>query len=288
MYIRASFGKGRENLAPAGTANQITAAPPPAASGAQGSGSGGMEAERLRSALEATRLEADQSKQTTAKLSGQLRRALEAIKLLEGRLRAASSQNNKHGSRSQQQQQQQQQHQKQSRAQTASLEAKIKSLEATNLGLQAAVAKLKKEHEELSAAGLKCKLLEEKLKYLSNEHEDLLVLLATEELDKQQIQVVMESLQNENAALRQRLGLAVHGGAHKAAAAAALSSPPPRSNGHTSTYNSNGGSSSATAKDTPGGNKSNVVRSLGQQLQLRPDGGKTPVRERRDPIDQLP
>eukprot|EP00472_Partenskyella_glossopodia_P001878 CAMPEP_0197517664 /NCGR_PEP_ID=MMETSP1318-20131121/2707_1 /TAXON_ID=552666 /ORGANISM="Partenskyella glossopodia, Strain RCC365" /LENGTH=507 /DNA_ID=CAMNT_0043067409 /DNA_START=387 /DNA_END=1910 /DNA_ORIENTATION=+ len=35
MYIRASFGKGRENLAPAGTANQITAAPPPAASPAE-------------------------------------------------------------------------------------------------------------------------------------------------------------------------------------------------------------------------------------------------------------
>jgi len=240
----------------------------------QQTGTGGGDG----AALEATREELRTERKRTATLTGQLGRAIEAVKKLEAKLRAVAAQNAARGGA----------HaagngggKPSSPAADGEATRRIQDLEARMREQQTASAKLRSELDDAKAAATKSVMLEEKFKALTSEHEDLLVLLASEEIDKRHLLSTLEALRDENAALR-RSGAAVGEPNGKA------------SNGHVQ----NGSFKTPPRHPDPSTAAGHGVNSLprtpassrvrhGSVIVADMEGG-TPVRERRDPIDQLP
>lgn len=152
--------------------------------------------EKLVSAYRAAEQKAQQATVRSEALATQLKRAVKAIKILESRLRTAK-----------QQQQLQQRSQQQTRAAEASGPASSAEVAALRARLSDFAGKFQEQDDkssalqgrvaelegQLRAEEEKGSILQEKLVKLTEEHEDLLVLLASEELDKEQLVRTLEA-----------------------------------------------------------------------------------------------
>jgi len=294
-----------------------------------------MQVESLKHALQKAVIEGKQAKKTSNTLAGQLKRALEAIKMLEERIKLKEKEHSKaietlkaaNGGTAESP--------TTSRGCTMAIEEKVNYTQ-TIQELEQEVAQQQRINDGLKAkiaasCGYEDKIaqLENKLAEITEEHEDLLVLLATEDLDKSQLLNTMESLRQENVKLRQSLGPRAQGqpegmsfsnqnGSGAMTNGHGSSGPLNGAGGRQAQFptrdsNSNEGTSDIRTPQRKAREKSassfpvadrrsvstgHAIRSLpeatrsavlrnGSMIVTEMEGG-TPIRMRRDPIDQLP